>query len=366
MSAMAQVRDGAKASTIVTPTTTTLEFLSPDKEIFDAAKTPYQAAIDRINLNINIPMILVDGKSDGASYSTAVYMIKAFLQDLIDEREMLIDDFVYPWYRMIAEKLYKAKPKEYAYLWNADEQDWNIPNVIFNETELKNITELIDLLKFKLQMGTYSPQSLMESMQDDYPIEKQRKEAFNDDPDWVGLNFEPGLGMGIGGKNVADADTQHSQSMELQGQQIDNQSDMQDQDHQNQMKMQKEGLKGQLQLQKQKSLLTPPGGGIKKPGVKPAAKSPGRKASPTVQPGRTAKKAAPSGSPGRPAKSGARPRSDSKDRNPRTATAIAWMEEKRGAYPGRASRAERGQATSAYIDRPPTPGRTPKPDNISD
>src|ERR1035437_4506076 len=127
-----QVMSGAKVATIVTDAGVEIKYVAPDKEIFQASEVTYNQAMSRIKDNIGIPMILVSGDSAGVSYSTATFIIKGFLQDVVDEREDLLNDFVYPWYRSLAESLYLSNPKKYSFLKNNDpmaEEDWNIPLV---------------------------------------------------------------------------------------------------------------------------------------------------------------------------------------------------------------------------------------------
>jgi hypothetical protein len=311
-----QVFDGARSATIVTPDTVTIEFLSPDKSIFESATLPYEKAMERINKNIGIPMILVDGSAEGISFSTAVYVIKGFLQDIINDREVLLDDFVYPWYEKKAAELYKSDPKKYGFLFNAKTQEYNLPQVMFNETELKNMLELLQILKFKWQTGMYSGQDVTEAFQDDYETIKKRKEDFNADCDFVYLPFEPNQGLA---RNVEDISTQPNpqliapdgkpmdqkdvmemqtdQQSQLQDQQNKNAQDMQDDQHDKNIEMQGVQHNNQLEMEKTKAKLAPP---IPK------------------MPGGVKNQKKPAGSPGRPSTSGAPPRSDSVDRAPRS------------------------------------------------
>jgi hypothetical protein len=338
-----QVRDGAQVSTIVTPATTELKFISPDKEIFEAAKEPYEKAMARIDKNINIPMILVDGQVDGVSFSTAVYIIKGFLQDVIDERETLLDDFVYPWYRKKAEELYNSDKKKYAFLRDEENDDWNIPKVIFNETELRNLQELLAVLKFKWQMGTYSPQTVMGELQDDFDTEKQLKEDFNDDTDWVGLPWEPGMGMGLGAEFVNVPPGHEDALPDPRMAQLDLQKDNFDKTHQQQKKMDNHqmkmdnfdrqqdvvNLKNQNNTLKQHNTFlqsqvgpkaAPGRDGKKAPGragKKAGSPAPGRKpaAPPSAKAPTKAKKPA-----GRPRTGEKKPSPNSADKNPRAGT----------------------------------------------
>lgn len=191
----AQVINGAKTANIVTDEGVTIEFISPDKGIFQATETPYNQALGRIRENINIPMLLVDGKADGVSYSSATFIIKGFLQDIIDERDELLNDFVYPWYEKISKDLYESDPKKYSYLYDKEEDEYLIPKVQFQETELKNIVELLSTLKFLKDTGAYSIESTMEMLQLDFPTEKSRKENENSDNGWIYSPFEPSQGM---------------------------------------------------------------------------------------------------------------------------------------------------------------------------
>jgi hypothetical protein len=187
---------------------------------------------------------------------------------------------------------------------------------MFNETELKNMLELLQILKFKWQTGMYSGQDVTEAFQDDYETIKKRKEDFNADCDFVYLPFEPNQGLA---RNVEDISTQPNpqliapdgkpmdqkdvmemqtdQQSQLQDQQNKNAQDMQDDQHDKNIEMQGVQHNNQLEMEKTKAKLAPP---IPK------------------MPGGVKNQKKPAGSPGRPSTSGAPPRSDSVDRAPRS------------------------------------------------
>lgn len=262
-----QVFDGARVSTIITSNTTDLQFVSPEKDIFEATDKPYQRAMERIERGVRIPMLLVDGRLDGASYSTASIVIKAFLQSVRADRRTVLDDFVYPWYERKAKEYYESDPKKYAFLMDED-GDAILPQLIFDESELRNINELIALARFKHQTGAYSIESIMDMFQDDIETEKRKKEAQNKDDNWIYLNWEANQG-------AAEA-------------LLDHQSEEKEADREAQERLSKEQQKTQVKISKSR-----PVSGGSRPG-----------------------KAAP-GSPGRPSSPTSRPRSDTTDRNPR-------------------------------------------------
>lgn len=296
-SAARQVMDGARTATIITPDNVKIQFLNPDKAIFESATVPYEKAMERINKNIGIPMILVDGDAEGVSFSTAVYVIKGFLQDVINDREVLLEQFIYPWYEKKAAEFYKKDPKTYGFLFDSKTQKLNVPEVIFNETELKNMLELLQILKFKWQTGLYSGQDIVEPFQDDYDTVKKRKEDFNGDCDFVYMPFEPNQGLS---RNVEDIstqpnpqliapdgkpvdqmdlmDTQQQQQSDMMDQQHGNNMEMQDDQHQKNLETQKFQMNNQLKVEKIKASAAPkmPGG------MAPAKKAPGSAGRPTV------------------------------------------------------------------------------------
>lgn len=190
-----QILNGAKTASIVTDEGININFVSPDKEVFTATQTPYNQAMERIWNNIGIPALMVSGNAAGVSYSTATFIIKAFLQDIIDEREDLVLDFVDPWYEKIAEALYDSDPVKYAFLRNDVDDEWNIPHIQFNETELKNIVELLAILKFLQDTGAQSIESAFEMLQLDFPTEKARKQRQNNDDGYIYRPYEPSQGM---------------------------------------------------------------------------------------------------------------------------------------------------------------------------
>lgn len=276
-----QVINGARTANVVTDAGVEIGFVSPDKSIFQATEIPYNQAMGRVIDNVGIPMLLVSGRAEGVSYSTATFIIKGFLQDVIDEREDLLTDFVYPWYREIAKNLYETDPKKYSYLWNKEDQEYNIPTVQFNETELKNIVELLTILKFLKDTGAYSVESMYEDLQRDFRVEKARKERQNDEDDYIYNPYEPSQGMARsnGFENPQMAD------IKLSKEQFD---------------FNKEHSKEQLEVQKKQAQ------------IKAATKSGSVKKSPSKKP---------AGSAGRPSKAGSAPRPDGENRNPRTESA---------------------------------------------
>lgn len=320
-----QVMDASRTTTIVTPDNVTIEFLSPDASIFEAANVPYTRAMERINKNIGIPMILVDGDAGGVSFSTAVYVIKGFLQDVINDREVLLDNFVYPWYKKIAAKLYNSDPKKYGFLFDKKKQDVKVPEVIFNETELKNMLEQLQILKFKWQTGMYSGQDITEAFQDDYDTVKKRKEAFNADCDFVYLPFEPNQGLA---RNVEDIHTQPNASLiapdgepmdqkDIMEMQHDQQLEQSDQDHNESLHQQHEQHRNNLHMADVQH-----DNNLQALQAKPAPGASGKAAKVSgAGGGRQAKKVG--GTPGRPPSIGAPPRSDKTNRPPRSGSPSA-------------------------------------------
>ena len=290
-----QIMNGAKTTNIITDAGVEIDFVSPEKDIFDATKTPYEQAMTRINDNIGIPMVLVSGKADGISYSTGSFIIKGFLQDVIDEREDLLTDFVYPWYKEISKRLYESNPKKYSFLKKEDgdgieDDDWQIPLVQFNETELKNIVELLAILKFLQDTGSQSVESAYEMLQLDFRTEKARKERQNSDDSWIYRPYEPSQGMARSNdyENPAQADIEEMRERR----------NMDNTQHKDNLKVQEESLK----IQKVQAAVK-----AKATSSKSASKS-------------TTKK--PVGKAGRPSGPSATPRPDKENRNPRTSTAM--------------------------------------------
>lgn len=272
-----QLINGAKTSTIITDAGVEVEFISPDKDIFDATKTPYEQAITRINDNINIPMVLVSGKADGISYSTGTFIIKGFLQDVIDEREDLLTDFVYPWYKKIAQGLYESNPKKYAFLKRidndgVDDNNWNIPLIQFNETELKDMVQLLAMLRFLQDTGAQSVESIYELLGMDYRTEKSRKEKQNKEDGWIYRPFEASQGMARSEsfENMAQANIENMRKN----------ADLNERNFEEKLKIKKTELKNQSKLNNSSA-----------------------------------------GTPGRPTNELKTPTADSENRNPRTATA---------------------------------------------
>jgi hypothetical protein len=299
-----QVMNGAKTTNIITDAGVEIEFVSPSKDIFEATAVPYNQAMGRIGDNIGIPMLLVSGKADGVSYSTATFIIKGFLQDVVDEREDLLADFVYPWYKEISQRLYESNPKKYAFLKKVDpdgieEDDWQIPLVQFNETELKNIVELLATLKFLQDTGAHSIESAMEMLQLDFRTEKSRKVTQDEDDGWIFRPYEPSQGMSHnqGFENPAQvnvADTKNR--FGLDSKVADQNNDIQKQ----QVDVQRQGI----QVQK----------------VQAAAKLVQAKKAPAPMVGAPVTKK-PAAAAGRPAKTSAAPTASKTNRNPRTSTA---------------------------------------------